>query len=223
MDLVQLTVAIAAVAPIGGVAVVSAIIPSWHIVARPDGLLIRIDYRDTATPVQIANGDAVAVGWDFSLPAEASRENLAQREQAKVLVADGDGSRKLLRVFIDLVLDGLNAIQQQVIGTTTQAWDPASIANGTGATSPAFAVAGASFGDAVDVSAPYSLGGLTATGSVQAAGQVVVRLENQTGGAVNLASGTWRAVVRRPRPLPDRTLTAFKAAVAARLDTGVGD
>lgn len=79
----------------------------------------------------------------------------------------------------------------------TFTWDPSSIASGSGLTSSDVSVAGAAFGDAVDVAAPYSLQGLTATAYVKSAGVVVVRLENQTGGAVDLASGTWRVRARK--------------------------
>jgi hypothetical protein len=70
----------------------------------------------------------------------------------------------------------------------------------------------------VDVAAPYSLQGMTVTGFIQAANTVGIRLQNESGGALNLASGTWGVAVRRPVQRNPRTLsqakTAYKAAIA---------
>lgn len=54
---------------------------------------------------------------------------------------------------------------------------------------------GAAFGDYVIAAAPYSLQGITCNAYVSAAGNVQVRLQNETGGAIDLASGTWRVRV----------------------------
>ena len=71
-------------------------------------------------------------------------------------------------------------------------WDPASLADGAGETSAAVTVAGASFGDFVQVAAPYDLQGITCTGYVSGDNTVRVRLQNETGGAIDLVSGSWR-------------------------------
>jgi hypothetical protein len=74
----------------------------------------------------------------------------------------------------------------------TFTYDPPNIANGAGSTSSGQAMTGATFGDTIRVAAPYDQQGLTATAYVSAANTAVVRLENQTGGAINLGSGTWK-------------------------------
>jgi hypothetical protein len=78
---------------------------------------------------------------------------------------------------------------------TTFTWDPANLADGAGVTSAAVTLTGAAFGDAVLVAAPYDLQGIVCTGYVSALNAVKVRLQNETGGAVDLANGEWRVRV----------------------------
>jgi hypothetical protein len=79
----------------------------------------------------------------------------------------------------------------------TFSWNPGTLANGSGATSSAVTVTGAAFGDFVQVAAPYDLQGVLATAYVSAANSAVVRLQNQTGGNVTLAAGTWHVRVSK--------------------------
>ncbi len=76
-------------------------------------------------------------------------------------------------------------------------WDPGTLANGDGATSSAIAVSGAAFGDFVQLSAPYDLQGVLAMAYVTSAGSVAIRLQNQTGASVTLASGSWSVRIRK--------------------------
>jgi hypothetical protein len=75
-------------------------------------------------------------------------------------------------------------------------WDPASIADGDNATTTC-TVTGAVAGDFVELSFTNSLSGLTLTGYVSAADTVTAVLANNTGGAVDLSSGTLYARVRK--------------------------
>lgn len=72
--------------------------------------------------------------------------------------------------------------------------NPSNLADGAGETKTA-TVTGAALGDFVLVSAPYDLQGITVTAYVSAASTVSVRLQNESGGAIDLASGTWRFLV----------------------------
>lgn len=74
-------------------------------------------------------------------------------------------------------------------------WNPGNLAAGAGETSTPVTVAGAELGDFVTASAPYSLQGIACTAYVSAANTVSVRLQNGTGGAIDLAGGTWRVRV----------------------------
>lgn len=74
-------------------------------------------------------------------------------------------------------------------------YDPASLADGAGVTTT-MTVTGAALGDFVDVSFSLDLQGVALTGWVSAANTVSVRFQNETGGVIDLASGTIKACVR---------------------------
>jgi hypothetical protein len=76
-------------------------------------------------------------------------------------------------------------------------WDPGNLADGVGET-VSVSVPGAVLGDFVIVSAPYDLQDCTVTGYVQATDTVEVRLQNESTGARDLASGTWRVKILKP-------------------------
>jgi hypothetical protein len=77
----------------------------------------------------------------------------------------------------------------------TLVWNPGSLADGAGETSAAITVTGAALGDFVLVAAPYDLQGITCNGYVSAANTVKIRLQNETGDTIDLASGTWKVKV----------------------------
>ncbi len=79
----------------------------------------------------------------------------------------------------------------------TATYNPPSIADKSSALSSGITVTGAVFGNYVEVSAPYDLQGLSATAYVSASDTVVILLLNNTGGAVDLASGTWKIRVTK--------------------------
>lgn len=72
--------------------------------------------------------------------------------------------------------------------------DPGNLADGAG-TTISVPYPGAVLGDFVLVSAPYDLQDITVTGYVQSAATVEVRIQNESGSAVDLASGLWRITV----------------------------
>jgi hypothetical protein len=72
--------------------------------------------------------------------------------------------------------------------------DPASLANGDGSTH-IVPISGVNIGDFVLVSAPYDLQDVTVTGYVQAQDVVEIRIQNESGGVRDFASGTWRLLV----------------------------
>jgi len=78
--------------------------------------------------------------------------------------------------------------------TATATWDPGSLGDGAGETK-SITVTGAAFGDAVLVGAPYDLEDVTVCGFVQAANTVEIRLQNESTGTRDLASGSWRVFV----------------------------
>ena len=74
-------------------------------------------------------------------------------------------------------------------------WDPASLVDGAGETSSAITITGAVLGDFIAVSAPYDMQGILASGYVSATNTARIRVQNETGGTIDLASGTWKVRV----------------------------
>ena len=74
-------------------------------------------------------------------------------------------------------------------------WDPGNLVDAAGETSSGITVTGAAFTDFVLVGAPYDLQGITCTAYVSATDTVKIRLQNETGGAIDLGSGTWKVRV----------------------------
>ena len=169
-------------------------------------------------------GEALSTLGD---PAQAAWENLEAREVATAGVDSPGAVSKMERAFALVSLDEVNLLRAAVgttrIGSASQVWDPANMANATGVTSPAFTVPGAAFGDEVVPLAPYTLAGVIAMAYVSAANTVVIRLHNGTGAAANLASGTWSVLVRRPTALAARTPAQLKTAVKAKINDGTAD
>lgn len=103
---------------------------------------------------------------------------------------------------IEFAMDRIVQMFQELQATTTTVllygsvvYDPASLVDGAGATTTV-TVAGAALGDFAHVSFSLSLQGILLTAYVSAANTVSVRFQNESGGTLDLASGTLRAYVR---------------------------
>lgn len=77
----------------------------------------------------------------------------------------------------------------------TLTWNPGNLVDGAGETSGNITVSGALLGDFVLVSAPYDLQGITCNAYVSATDTINIRIQNETGGAIDLASGSWKVKV----------------------------
>ncbi len=75
--------------------------------------------------------------------------------------------------------------------------NPGSLADGVGATIQITNIKGATLGDFVAVAAPYDLQDITVTAYVQATGIVEIRIQNESGSIIDLASGIWRILIIR--------------------------
>jgi hypothetical protein len=99
-NIVALTEAVAAVAPIEGVAAYSpgqAEPPGAHVVTTADGTRVRIDYRAAATAPQIVAGDAAAAA--FSLTRKRRKPCAVVRDAALDWIAAGaDAAAQRLRL-----------------------------------------------------------------------------------------------------------------------------
>jgi hypothetical protein len=109
-----------------------------------------------------------------------------------VQVIEFDAERDAIEFFNGRLFFAPGAI---LTGTAT--YDPASLNDGTGATTTV-TVTGAALGDFVEgVSFSLDLQGITLTAWVSAADTVSVRFQNESGGVLDLGSGTIRARVRK--------------------------
>jgi hypothetical protein len=93
--------------------------------------------------------------------------------------------------------------------TGSATYDAASLVDGAGATTTV-TVTGAAVGDFVLVSHGVDLSGITVTGYVSATNTVSVRFQNESGGTLDLASSTLRALV-----FPQATFTVAIAALTS--------
>lgn len=85
-----------------------------------------------------------------------------------------------------------SGIRQELMGEAT--YDPANLADGAGVTTTV-TVTGARLGDFAVASFSLNLQGITLTAYVSASNTVAVRFQNETGGAIDLGSGTITARV----------------------------
>lgn len=106
------------------------------------------------------------------------------------------GMGKELSSILASILVDLTELRTVLGGilTGSAVYDAASLVDGAGATTT-ITVTGAGQGDFVVVSHSLDLQGITVTGYVSATNTVSVRFQNESGGTIDLASGTIRALV----------------------------
>ena len=107
------------------------------------------------------------------------------------------GERPFLATLFNAIRADLTAVRAPLAGllTGSATYDAASLLDAAGATST-ITVTGAALGDyVVGLSCSVDLQGITLTGYVSAADTVSFRLQNESGGTLDLASATFRAVV----------------------------
>lgn len=85
------------------------------------------------------------------------------------------------------------AVKKMMIFDTTI--DPASLADGAGATISITGCVGVVLGDFCLPSFTVDLAGITVSAYVKVAGEINIRIQNESGGGVNLASGTLSVLV----------------------------
>ncbi len=96
----------------------------------------------------------------------------------------------LLAFAVSLDANAVDARQQWISATV----NVADLADGAGA-SQSITMAGAALGDVCAASISVSTVGLTVTCNVTAANTVIVRVQNETTGSVDLASATFRVLL----------------------------
>jgi hypothetical protein len=107
--------------------------------------------------------------------------------------AQGDSQ---LEAVLDSILTDMTAVRTVLGGilSGSATYDTASLNDAAGATTTV-TVTGAALGDFVMVSLGVDLAGISVTGYVSAADTVAVRIQNESGGTLDLASTTIRVRV----------------------------
>lgn len=109
------------------------------------------------------------------------------------------------RDIIEGILDEIMALRKMLGAATggsgagalvgSEVYDAANLVDAAGATSTGATVTGAALGDLVLASYSVDLQGITANSYVSAANTCKTRLQNESGGAIDLASATIRYLV----------------------------
>lgn len=166
------------------------------------GVLLRaVDFGVAAEPfiqvVDLATGDIAATHTKFIELDEISAPANPSANKCRLYVKDnGSGKTLLVAQFptgnvITVAEEGAGS---NLTGSVT--YDPASIADGTNV-STTVTVTGAVLGDTVIASFSNSLQGVILNAFVSGANTVTCYFHNETGAAVDLASGTLKVVVMR--------------------------
>ena len=108
-------------------------------------------------------------------------------------VANGQYTEVITTNDDEVTLSNIDIQAPPLRGSAT--YDPASLADGAGATTTV-TVTGAALGDSAEAAFSLSTQGIILSAQVTAANTVTVRFQNETGGTIDLASGTLYATVR---------------------------
>lgn len=166
------------------------------------GVLLRaIDNGVPTDPVlqlvDAVTGDTAAAQFKFAELDEITAPTTPTANKARLYCKD-DGSGNTL-VVAKFATGGEVQLARQGAVTSIEGsavYDPGNLVDGAGATTTV-TVTGAALGDYVLVSFSLDLQGILLTGYVSSADTVSVRFQNETGGAIDLASGTIKAKVIR--------------------------
>lgn len=166
-----------------------------------NGVLLRnTDYGVTAEPfvqfLDAANGDLAAVEFKFAELTEITEPSAPSANKARLFIKDDGASNSQLMVRFATGTSVAIATQGKGNLTGSTTWDPGSIANGAREAKD-ITVSGAVLGDLCVASFSLDLQDMILSASVTATDTVTAVIVNNTGGAVDLSSGTVKVVVLR--------------------------
>jgi hypothetical protein len=104
---------LAAALPVAGVALLAAdrtAEDGWHVVTRPDGARVRVDYAGTPTQVQRDAAAALVLAFDPGEAAAAARDLARRRAKAKAAIRAADPDALRLRVQAMLTLRAIKGL-----------------------------------------------------------------------------------------------------------------
>lgn len=153
-----------------------------------------LNYLDIATLGTGAASKAVVLdaGDDYTWPATGIL--------TYGVLNDGTTTLTATAAEINTACDGITATATEIntvcdgVLTGSVTWDPASILDGASETKQ-LTVTGAAIGDFVIAAPGVDVQGFTFSGSVIATDTVELVLSNNTGGAIDIASSTWKVKV----------------------------
>lgn len=149
------------------------------------------------TPTLTVNdGTLVPLGAFIAVAGAISPKNRVIAKNGNVLTLDGNASATVSSAAVSYVGPALRDFGY-VENAGAVVYDPPSLATGTETTTQTVSVTSAALGDRVDITFANDLQGLRLWGWVSAAGTVSFRFRNDTGGTIDLASGTVKAWVRK--------------------------
>lgn len=128
------------------------------------------------------------------------------KDPASIIAKGGEALQdNATRQLLNWVVEELKAIRKSLgaasggagagILAGSEVYDAANLVDAAGVTTTGATVTGAALGDYVIMSCSVDLQGITANAYVSAANTVKTRLQNETGGAIDLASATFRYLV----------------------------
>jgi hypothetical protein len=137
---------------------------------------------------------AVGVAGCIALDTVTIKKFVATGNVGNAVADPTDERIRLVSATVAQLVDENNS--WNLIGSVSATYDPPSILNGDN-DSTTVAVTGAALGDFVEVSFSRNLANIIMTAWVSAVDTVTVLLQNESGGTVDLASGTLRVRVMR--------------------------
>ena len=120
-------------------------------------------------------------------------EEIACTAAGRALLDDADAATQVATLGFAATVAEVNTVCDGILEGNA-VWDPANIVDGTFVTTD-ITVTGAAIGDFVLVSPGVDVTDLIVSATVTAPDTVSVVLQNETGGAVDLGSSTWKAKV----------------------------
>lgn len=159
--------------------------------------IFEANYTDGSLAAAVTSKTIVGGVYDLDIDDTNKKVHIASAQTKPIALivglsekdAEGDTGG---RVLFQIVPHARQMFGGYLRGAATA--DVASLIDAAGATHTV-TVTGAAIGDFVLVSASVDLAGITVTGYVSAADTVSIRVQNESGGTVDLASAIWQVLV----------------------------